>query len=264
MLTTLLLLRLVLAFVVGSIWVAVITVITERKGTAWGILGGLPSTAAFSLLFIGLNQSAEAAVAATVVLPLVFSVSNAYLLFYALSSRKNFAFGLTFSLLMWLAASAVIVALGFNDYAVSLGVGAVISTLTFLAFTRLKLPRFEGQGKLYGKKEILLRGTIAGVLVSVSVLLSQIGGPILGGVAAAFPAVYTSTIMILKHSKSTQFSQSMTKPLAISGIFTVIPYSIAVHFLYPTAGVYLGTLLAYLAVFPLVALSYYTVKHSAC
>ncbi len=263
MLTTILLLRLVLAFAVGSLWVAAITVITERKGTTWGILGGLPSTAAFSLFFIGINQSPAAAVEATVVLPLVFSVSNAFLLVYAVSSRKGFVFGLFASLLVWFGVSSVIVSIGFSDYAVSLAVGASISVLTFLAFSRLRLPRFEGQSRLYSKREILLRGSIAGSLVAASVLLSQIGGPIIGGVAAAFPAVYTSTIIILKHSKSKEFSQAMTKTLAISGIFTVIPYSIAIHYLYPTLGVWIGTLLAYLLVTPLAALSYYTVKHSS-
>jgi hypothetical protein len=262
MLDSLLLIRLLLAFAVGSIWVAAITVITERKGTTWGILGGLPSTAAFSLFFIGINQSAAAAVDATVVLPLIFSVSNAFLLLYAVSARKGFVFGLCVSLLVWFVVSALIVCVGFSDYTLFLAVGAAISVLTFLAFRRLRLPSFEGQGKLYGKKEILIRGAVAGTLVATSVLLSQIGGPILGGVAAAFPAIYTSTIIILKHSKGTEYSRSMTKPLAISGILTVIPYSITVHYLYPTLGVYLGTLLAYMAVTPLAILSYYVVKRS--
>ena len=138
MLDSLLLIRLLLAFAVGSIWVAAITVITERKGTTWGILGGLPSTAAFSLFFIGINQSAAAAVDATVVLPLIFSVSNAFLLLYAVSARKGFVFGLCVSLLVWFVVSAVIVWVGFSDYAVSLAVGAAISVLTFLAFRRLR------------------------------------------------------------------------------------------------------------------------------
>ncbi|MDD3791681.1 MAG: hypothetical protein PHY74_00960 [Candidatus Bathyarchaeota archaeon] len=39
------------------------TVMAEKKGTTFGgVLGGFPSTAAFSFLFIGLNQSSEIAV----------------------------------------------------------------------------------------------------------------------------------------------------------------------------------------------------------
>ena len=52
----------------------------EKKGTTFGgVLGGFPSTAAFSL-FIGLNQSPEIAVDATVVF-LYFAVTNTFLLF---------------------------------------------------------------------------------------------------------------------------------------------------------------------------------------
>ena len=64
------LLHLLLAFVVGSLWVTAITVISEKKGSAvGGILGGLPSTSAFSFFFIGINQSSAAAVQATTVFP---------------------------------------------------------------------------------------------------------------------------------------------------------------------------------------------------
>lgn len=260
MLTTLLLIRLILAFAVGSIWVAAVTIITERKGATWGVLGGFPSTAAFALLFIAINESATAAVEATIVLPVVFSVSNACLLLYAHSARKGFTFGFGISLIAWLGFSAFVVILGLNDYAVSLVAAAMISTLTLLAFLKIKLPRFEGQTKLYSKKEILIRGSIAGTIVALTVLLSEIGGPIIGGIAASFPAVYVSTLIIMTHSKGAEFSRSITRSLAVSGIFTVIPYSVAVHFLYPSLGIWLGTLLAYLAVTPLAILSYLIVK----
>lgn len=264
MLTTILLIRLILAFAVGSIWVATVTIITERKGTTWGVLGGFPSTAAFALLFIGINQSAVAAVEASIVLPVVFSVSNACLLLYAFSARRGFAFGFGISLLAWLGFSAVIVLLGLNDYVVSLVAAAIISSITFFAFLKIKLPRFEGQTKLYGKKEILARGAIAGTIVALTVLLSEFGGPIIGGIAASFPAVYVSTLIILTRSKGVDFSRSMTRPLAISGILSVIPYSVAVHFLYEPLGIWLGTLLAYLVVTPLAVLSYLIMKTQIC
>lgn len=263
MLTLLLLFRLILAFAVGSIWVATVTVVTERKGIAWGILGGLPSTAAIALLFIGLNQSIEAAVNTSIVLPLIFSVSNGFLLFYAVLAKRGFVKGLGMSLFVWFAASAAIVISGINDYIVCLTFGGVISIIIFFMFTRLELPHFGSQGRLYGNREIAIRGLIAGILVAISVLLSQTSGPIIGGIAASFPAVYTSTILILKRSRGTDFSRSMTKSLGFSGILTVIPYSVAVHFLYPTVGVWLGTLLAYLVVLPLAFLAYIIVKHPA-
>jgi uncharacterized membrane protein (GlpM family) len=258
MLDALLLIRLILAFLVGSLWVTVATIIAEKKGAViGGILGGFPSTAAFSFLFIAINQSTESAVDATVVFPLAFAVTNAHLLLYAFFAKKGFKAGITLSLLIWLVASTLVAMSGLTDYNVALIGGAILSTITFYLLTKLKVPYFVGEKKLYSSIEVLLRGVGAGTIVAVSVLLSQIGDPILGGVAAAFPAVFTSTLLILHHSKGTEYTRSISKPLAISGILTVIPYSIAVHFLYPAAGIWFGTLLSYLIVIPLVLLSYY-------
>jgi hypothetical protein len=92
------------------------------------------------------------------------------------------------------------------------------------------------------------------------VLLSQIGGPILGGIAAAFPAVFTSTLIILNSSRGLEFSRAMTKPLAFSGILTIIPFCVAVRYLYPAIGIWFGTLFCYLLVVPLMVLSYRLAK----
>ncbi|MGD6808728.1 MAG: DUF3147 family protein [Candidatus Bathyarchaeia archaeon] len=259
MLEMLVLIRLVLAFVVGSLWVTVATIIAEKKGAIiGGILGGFPSTAAFSFLFIAINQSTDVAVNATTVFPLAFAITNAYLFLYAFFAKKGFKVGLSVSLLIWLVSSTLIVLSGITDYIVALTGGAVISAITFYLFSKkLKLAKFEGERTLYRTSEVFLRGLGAGAIVAVSVLLSQIGGPVLGGVAATFPAVFTSTLLILHHSKGTEFTRSISKPLAYSGILTVIPYSILVHFLYPLVGIWFGTLFSYLLVFPLVLASYY-------
>jgi uncharacterized membrane protein (GlpM family) len=262
MLDTLLLIRLVLAFAVGGIWVSAITIIAEKKGPIiGGVLGGFPSTGAFSFLFIAINQSTEAAVNATIVFPLAFSITNAFLLSYAYFAKKGFTRGLTISFLTWFIASTLIVASNIQNYAIALGCGALISILIYYLFSKkLKLPSYTGERKFYSPLGVLLRGIGAGALVAVSVLLSQIGSPILGGVAAALPAVFTSTLIILNRIKGTEFTRSITKPIVLSGMFTVIPYSITVHFLYPTAGIWLGTLFSYMLAIPLAALSYYMAK----
>lgn len=252
------LLHLVLAFAVGSLWVTVITIVAEKKGSVLGgILGGLPSTSAFSFFFIGIYQSTKAAVEATTVFPLAFGITSAYLFFYAFFAQKGFARGIILSLFIWFAVSGLIVASGITDFAFSLIAGLVVSGLTFYFFNKLKLQNLEGEEKPYKFNEVILRGVGAGSLVLLSVLLSQIGGPVLGGIASAFPAVFTSTLIILHKSRGIEFSRSMTKPLVLSGIFTIIPYSVAVRFLYPAFNVWLGTLVSYVLVVPLAIFSYY-------
>jgi uncharacterized membrane protein (GlpM family) len=258
MLNTLEITHLILAFVVGSLWVTIITVIAERRGSiVGGVLGGLPSTSAFSFFFIAVNQSTATAVEATTVFPLAFGVTVAYLFFFAFLAQRGFGKGLTLSLLIWFVVSAIIVALGITDFAISLVAGTVISILTYFGFAKaLKFQNLEGKQKLYRISDILLRGVGAGCLVFLSVLLSQIGGPVLGGISAAFPAVFTSSLIILNRSRGTEFSRAMTKPLAICGILTIIPYCVAVRFLYPSIGVWFGTLVSYFLVLPLAFLSY--------
>jgi len=264
MIDLLLVLYLALAFAVGSFWVTVITLAAEKwVSIVGGILGGLPSTSAFSFLFIGLNQSTSVAVEATTVFPLAFAVTCSYLFFYAYFAQKSFKQGIVISLSMWFTISMLIVVAGLNDFVVALIGGVGVSALTYFGFVKkLKMRNLKGEQKLFKSREMLFRGLGAGSLVSISVLISQVSGPILGGISAAFPALFTSTIIILYHSKGTEFSRAITKPLVFSGILTIIPYSIAVKYLYPILGVWVGTCICYFIVLPLTALSYFLVKHS--
>jgi uncharacterized membrane protein (GlpM family) len=257
-----LLMHFVLAFAVGSLWVTFVTIIADRRGiAAGGILGGLPSTSAISFLFIGLNQSSSAAAQATTVFPLVISFTSAFLLFYAVFARKGFGFGLTISLLIWLLISIIIIVSGLKDFLFSLGSGVLVSAAVYYFFVkRLSLENLTGKKKHYTSMEILGRGVGAGSLVFFAVLLSQIGGPILGGIASAFPAVFTSTLIILHRSEGTEFSRAMAKPLVMSCILTVIPFSVAVRYLYPIIGIWLGTVSAYAIIAPLAVLSYRRVQ----
>jgi hypothetical protein len=112
-----LLAHLALAFVVGCLWVTIITIIAEKKGSVLGgILGGLPSTSAFSFFFIGINQSLVTAVQATTVFPIAFGITNAYLFFYAFFAQKGLSRGIVLSLLIWFTISGLIVESGLSDF----------------------------------------------------------------------------------------------------------------------------------------------------
>jgi uncharacterized membrane protein (GlpM family) len=258
-----LLLHLILAFVIGSLWVTIITIIAEKKGSVLGgILGGLPSTSALSFFFIGINQSSTAAIQATTVFPLIFGVTSAYLFLYAFFAQKGFGLGISVALIVWFAVSGLVIASGLRNFAISLVVGTVICVITYYSFTKkLRLRNLAGGIKLYRFHEIILRGIGAGSLVLISVLLSQTGGPIVGGIASAFPAVFTSALIILNKSKGTEFSRAMAKPLVVCGILTIIPFSVAVRYLYPSLGIWFGTLASYALVTPLAVLSYRIVQH---
>lgn len=252
-----LVLHLALAFAVGSLWVTLVTVIAERTGSALGgVVGGLPSTSAFAFFFIGLNQSPSAAAQATTVFPLAFGFTCIFLLAYAFFARRGFRIGLFASLTLWSAVSSLIAFSSFSNYAFSLAGFIVIALGVYYALGKLKLENLAGASAHPTIIQLATRAVFAGSIVSLAVLLSQIGGPILGGIFSAFPAAFVSTLYIVNKSRGLEFSRAITKPLIVSGALTIIPYSIAVKLLYPAAGIWLGTAAAYIMVAPLAFLAY--------
>jgi len=256
-------LHLALAFAVGGIWVTLVTRIAEKFGSSvGGVLGGMPSTSALSFFFIGLNQSAPAAVQTTTVFPLAVSFTIFFLLMFALFARRGFLTGLLSSLFIWFLISAVIVIFRPENFFASLVSGLIISGFVYFIFNQqLNLQAFgPNKDDRRTVPQLLARAILAGSIIALAVLCNQVGGPLFGAVFTAFPAMFTSTLIIANQSGGVEFSRSMTKPLALSGILTIIPFSIAVRYLYPSLGIWIGTLASYSIVAPLALLAYRVVN----
>ena len=249
-----LLLHLALAFAVGGLWITIVTIVAERSGSiVGGIVGGFPSISVFSFLFIGINQSGLAAVHATNDFPLIVSFSGMFVLVYATVSRKGFFLGLVSSFLAWLALVTFVVFINLQNFAAMISAYAVISTGTFLLFEKIVGRNIYGGARLhYSIIQIVLRSVVAGSIVALAVLSSQIGGPLFGGIFAAFPAVFTTTIWITSRSRGMEFSRAICEPLMISGTMISAPYGVAVRFLYPLLGVGIGTIASLASILPLV------------
>lgn len=234
-----------LAFLIGGGWVTFVTWVTEKYGgDLGGFLGGLPSTSAFSFLFIGWTESTQLAVAATTSFPLIMSFTVAFLLVYSLFAKRGFAAGLVAGLSVWFLAALSITLIA-PDFVPSLLGCVVVSLATYYGLRRLKLRSIGHVQPRYTLYQRLLRFAISGGIIVVAVLASQVGGPIFGAVFSAFPAVFTSTLYTVSKSLGTEFSRGMTTSFMLSAIFTVVPYGIAVRYLYPSAGVGYGTVAAY-------------------
>jgi uncharacterized membrane protein (GlpM family) len=255
-------LHLVLAFTVGSVWVTLVTLIAEKAGSVvGGIVGGLPSTSVYSFFFIGFNQSPTTAAQATAVFPLAFSFTCIFLLSYAFFAWKGFGASLFISLTIWFALSSLAVISGIKNFALSLAVSIPIFLVIYYFFSKkLKFENLPGGPIRHTSLQIVGRAIFAGSIVSLAVLLSQIGGPIFGGIFAAFPATFTSTLYIVNKSRGADFSRAITKPLIVSGTLTIIPYTAAVRYLYPSIGIWLGTIASYAVVAPLAIISYRIIK----
>lgn len=240
-------LHLILAFIVGSIWVTLTTVAAERFGSkAGGFIGGLPSTAVVSFFFIGLSQTPTVASQSTTVFPLAYGFTGLFLVFYAMLVRKGFLVALLGSLLTWFTLSALIVILDVKNFVFSLIACALILLFSYhMLESRLKVESVPSVKIHYAPTQILCRAVFSGFLIAFVVFISKFAGPVFGGIFSAFPAVFTSTLVISYQSGGLEFSRAITKPLMLTGMITIVIYGLGVRFFYPGLGLVLGTVVAY-------------------
>ena len=240
------LLELSLSFVVGGLMVTGCTLAAERCGTlVGGIVGGFPSTIAVALLFIGLATSPEATAQATTIIPLIAGCNGMFLVAYAVLGRRRLTTGLGGALAVWVVLSGGAIMFEVHDLTVSLaGFVTLFSFCYYVLHHRLNLAPIAGRRERISLPSVAVRALLSGSVIALAVWLSRVSGPLLGGVLAVFPAVFSSTLFVAHRTQGATFARSLTKPLMVSGLINVVVYALCVRFLYPALGVPKGTILA--------------------
>lgn len=252
-----------LLFAFGSGWLVVsaVTTIADLYGSGRaGFLGGLPSTGAVSLFFIGWSQSQAAAVQATAVFPLSFSVTFAFLLFYSVPNRMSFGPRMAIALFLWFLLSVTVAVLRFDDFFLSITIAIVLASIIFVLHRRIRIQDVPPAKTGFSLLRMIWRGALGGCIVCAVVVLNEVGGPLVAGVFAAAPAIWTSSLYVTSEVHGVQFSRSLTNSFMITGILTVIPYAIAVRYLYSAVGIWWGTILAYVAISPVAWLAWHLIS----
>ncbi len=249
--------HLAVSFAAGAVVVAVVTALADVYGEGpAGFIGGFPSAGPVNLLSIGLTQSTAAAVQATTLFPLGFSGTYAFLLFYAYPRTAKFWTRMTAALGLWLPIMAAIALLSPDNFEISVGASLVIAFAVLLLRRRIDTPRGKLSPSKPGVRLTVFRGLLGGAVVTAVVILSEISGPLVGGVFAAAPAIWSSSLYATSRSKGVEFSRTLTWSFMKAGILTVVPYGVAARYFFQAYGVWLGTLFAYVAISPLVYLAW--------
>jgi len=239
-------LQLLLTLAVGTLWIYLTALAGSRFGSRiGGFIGGLPSTALLSFFFIGYTQSPELAARATTVFPLAIGASGMFLVVYAWLSQRGFLPALSLGLAAWIALSLLIARLHPEDFATNLLVYALVMLLALLVLERaLSVRSITTAQASPAPAHMAVRSAFGGLTIMLTVLIAKVGGPFLGGLAAAFPAMFIATLTIAYRTQGIEFSRALTKPLLATGMITVAVYAVGIRYLYPATGLYLGTLLA--------------------
>ncbi len=237
--------KLILSFVVGGSWIALTIWISERFGSkAGGISIGLPSTVLVSLLFIAWTQNNSMAVSAVPIIPVALATQSLFVMIFLIFYRHGVALAYSGAVLIWFLMILPLVALHLNNLAISLGLAALLFTLSisFLKrFPHRKLPGFH-----LTKKEVLFRVIFGGSFVVLAVFFGRVLGPIWGGMFGSFPAATSSALLILNHRHGYNFMTSVAKTTPYGSMGNVL-FVTAFFFLVPLYGLALGTIAAYIA-----------------
>ena len=242
---TIFLVKIALSFFIGGSWVVLATHLADKLGSKiGGLITGLPSTLLFGLFFLGWTQSSQAAVTATSITPLVGGISSLFLAIYVATISFGLVWALGISIVSWVTLTFIALKLPIHNYYSLFLVYFLLTLLTFLYMENIaKVRAVAGKKIVYSRSTLILRGLLSGLIIASSVVLGKVSGPLLGGVLALFPAMFTSTLAISYLSHGAEFSKSLAKSALLASI-SIIVYSVVVRFTYIPLGIVVGTLIS--------------------
>lgn len=235
-------LKLALSFLVGSVWVTTVTLLAERHGSKiGGLVAGLPSTIVLGLFFIAWTQSIAVAVEATTIVPVIGGINCLFLVSYVALVRINFWLALSGSLFMWFILSLAAVMFRVNSFPFALFLYMFLLFVSLYVTEKKMGVRSEpGKKASWSLSLIVIRGFMSGIIVTIAVIMTRIGGPLLGGMFAMFPAMFLGTLLITYFSHGPSFSSAVMKA-SITGAISVVIYGVAVRYTYHAFGLLTGT-----------------------
>ena len=243
-------LKLILSFIIGGLWIIAATVIAEKKGTKLGgLMVGLPSTSAVGLFFIGWVNSLETSVQATTVMPVIGGINCLFILAFIFLLKKRFSLAIVGSLVMWAVLSLLFVLFDFNNFILALVIYAVLLIFSYFVIEKKLGAKSESAKKVkYTIPTLLFRGILGGVMISLAVILSKVGGPLFGGMFSMFPAMFFSAMLLTYLTHGSSFFSGTMKSAILGGISTTI-YAVMVRYTYLPLGLLIGTVVSILVSF---------------
>lgn len=240
-----LLFQIIIPFFLSAIVVVLVMFIAEKFGSkVGGILGTLPSTIVVAFVFIGLSEGTQFASEAASVVPAELGINVIFLFVFALLVHRStaLAFGLTF--LIWTILSSLLVIFHINSIGISILIYLVCVIGAF--FYLEKKQKIHSRPKVaihYTAKKIMLRGILAGIVIAIAVVLSNVG-TIISGIFSVFPAILSSTMLISVREHGPDFAAGIAKSMML-GLSSVATYATLINLLYPIYGIFYSSLIAY-------------------
>ncbi|MEK7189575.1 MAG: hypothetical protein AAB666_01180 [Patescibacteria group bacterium] len=253
-------LQLAISFLVGGIFIALQTLFAERVPLAWrGIVLTIPSTVAIGLFFIGLTKTPADVVSAAQTIPAALAPTYTFVMTFAMLVNHGIWFAMPAAFLMWGLFAFVILEFPPAGLATSVFLFSLPAIVLAYLIIR-KLPQVHTLKKFpLNAKHIAGRSLLGGTIIVLATVFAKTLGNTWGALLSAFPAVFSSTFIIFYNLHGKEVIPAAAKSLFFPGAIGLIIYAIVAAFTFPSCGIWIGTLLAYLGSLSF-AVVYYLIK----
>lgn len=238
-------LQLAVSFLVGALFIALQTLIAERVTERWrGIVLTVPSTMAVGFFFIGLTKTAADVTVVARIVPLVFVAAYTFTVIFALLIRYGVLLSTLCSIIGFGAVSFMILTFPPPTFLIS-----ILCSAPFIAIAYIIVSSLQQARDLKPCPMNVGRGLIGGTLALMTVLLSKTLGNIWGGIFSAFPASFSSTLLIYTHFQGAHVIPAIVKSLFFPGVIVLNLYAFIATITFPIWGIWIGTLVSYIVCF---------------
>ncbi len=246
--------RVFLSFIVGGLYIGLMTRVSEKFGSKiGGLLIALPSIVLVGLVFIAITQGQGTLVAATTIMPANIAASTIFLVVFVLAYRYGLFLAYIAALLVWFAITITLISLGLHSMQWPIVVALVLFVISLTFFHQQ--PHTTLPPTQFSKQELLFRTAFAGTFVALAVLLTKLLGAHWGGLFASFPAAFSSIVILLAPKHGIKFTASLSRAM-VNGALANAVFVIAIYALVPGMGVLIGMLVAYLICLAFALFSY--------
>lgn len=237
--------KLVLSFLVGGAYAIFATIAADKFGSKiGGLIGGLPSTVLFGVLFIAWTQNTKASVASMTLIPAVIGIACFFLIAYVLFAKRNIWFAFFLAYVVWFVFAFAFLAVPHMTFLISIIIFCICFVVTYLFVNRIyTIKSVKGKAIVYTPKLLLLRGLLTGSVVALSVFLAKVGGPVLGGIFTTFPTLFPSILLLAYFSHGADFTLSVAKSSLFAWISTTI-FVIVARYTFIPFGIFYGLILS--------------------
>jgi hypothetical protein len=255
------LIRVLLSFIVGGIWITFSIVIAEKLGNKiGGILISLPPTTLVSMFFIGWTKSPEFAAQAATLAPFGMIATGLFLFILLALMKKYGQQAFLFAFAAWFLTELVVETIGGKNMLVGVAVYTLlILVLVYVVEKRMDIKSMGGTQRKHTTRELAYKACFSGGIVALAIVVANAVGPWWGGIFATFPAATVSSMYILLREKGADFAMATGKVVLFASL-NIIVYVAAISITYPTYGLIIGTVLSYIAAAVFAALLYFAMR----